>query len=128
MTDKDKAIQKLLDQGKKTKAADADEAAYRTLYAALSQAPPLNISEGFAERVSAQVTPAPTPTCWLTVLTVGCIAGALLVSGLIVHRIDPRGFWELTTWMLINKELIGFGVSLFVAVQWLDRRLIGRVR
>ena len=128
MTDKDKAIQQLLDQGKQTKSADADEAAYRTLYAALSQSPPLEFSEGFAERVTAQVIPVAPPTPWSTVLMVGCIAAALLASGLIIHRIDPLIFWKLTTWMLLNKEFIGFGVGLLATIQVLDRWLIGRAR
>ncbi len=128
MTDKDKAIQQLLDQGKRTKSADADEAAYRALYAALGQAPPLEFSEGFAERVTAQVIPVTSPTPWSTVLMIGCIAAALLASGLMLHRIDPLVFWKLTSWMLLNKELIGFGVGLFAAIQVLDRWLIGRAR
>ena len=128
MTDKDKAIQQSLDAGKKTKSADADEAAYRTLYAALGQAPPLEFSKGFAERVTAQVVPVASPTPWSTVLMVGCIAVALLASGLMIHRIDPLIFWKLTTWMLRNKEFIGFGVGLYAMIQGLDRWLIGRVR
>ncbi len=126
MTDKDKAIQQLLDQGERTKSADTDEAAYRTLYAALSQAPPLNFSKGFAERVTAQVVPVASPTPWSTVLMIGCITGALLASGLIIYRIDPLVFGRLTTWTLLHKELIGFGVSLYAMIQGLDRWLIGR--
>ena len=127
MTDKDKAIQQLLDQGERTKSADADEAAYRTLYAALGQAPPSAFSEGFAERVAAQVVPVASPTPWSTVLMIACITGALLASGLIIYRIDPLVFGRLTTWMLLHRELIGFGVVLLAMIQGLDRWLIGRV-
>ncbi len=128
MTDKDKAIQQLLDQGKSTKSADADETAYRTLYAALGQTPPLAFSEEFAERVTARVMPTASPTHWSTVLMVGCIAAALLASGLMLHRIDPLVFWKLTSWMLLNKELIGFGVGLYATIQVVDRWLMGRAR
>lgn len=128
MTDKDKAIQQLLDQGIETKSADADEVAYRALYAALSQSPPLEFSERFAERVTAQVIPITPPTPGSTVLMIGCIAVALLASGLVLHRIDPLIFWKLTTWMLLNKELIGFGGGLLATIQVLDRWLIGRLR
>ncbi len=128
MNDKDKAIQHMLDQGERTNSEDTDEVIYSALYAALGQAPPLVLSEGFAGRVAAQIVPNPTSTYWSTVLMIVSIVVALLASGLIIHRIDPLMFWKLTVWILENKAIIGFGVGLFATIQWLDQRLVGRAR
>lgn len=127
-SNKDKIIQEQLDRGQVDRAADPDVAAYRVLYDALRQEPSFSFSGNFAEQVAAQVKPAPSPASWSTGLMVGCIAVALLASGLVIRQIDPLVFSELTSWMLSRKELIGFGVGTLAVIQLMDHWLIHRMR
>lgn len=127
-SDKDKIIQQRLDRREVDSATDPDAAAYRTLYSALGQAPSFCFSDDFAERVAAQVKPAPSPSHWSTGLSIGCILVALLASGLVIHHIDAAVFSKVTIWMLSRKELIGFGVGMLAVIQLMDHWLIHRMR
>ena len=128
MTDQDKAIQQMLDRAEGTLETDPDVTAYRTLYEALAHPPVLHFSDDFADRVVARTQSAAAPARWSAAFMAGCVAVALLASGLAIYRIDPLIFWKLTHWMLVKKELIGFGVGLFAAIQLAERWLLGRAR
>lgn len=125
---RDKIIQEQFDRGAVDDATDPDVAAYRFLYSALRQEPSLNFSDAFAERVADQVKPATSPSRWSTGLMIGCILAALLASGLVIYRIDAVIFSKLTTWMLLHKEFIGFGVGMLAVIQLTDHWLMRNVR
>lgn len=59
MRERDEEIQDALDRGTVRAAADADEAAYRVVFAALDEDPGFALPAGFADAMAARLMPAP---------------------------------------------------------------------
>jgi hypothetical protein len=57
--ERDEEIQDALDRGTARAAADADEAAYQVVFAALGEDPGFTLPAGFADAMAARLMPAP---------------------------------------------------------------------
>ncbi|HEU4883717.1 MAG TPA: hypothetical protein VFT45_15775, partial [Longimicrobium sp.] len=101
MRERDEEIQDALDRGAARAAADADEAAYQLVFAALGEDPGFALPAGFADAMAARLMPAPVraspferyvlPVLMLAACALG-LPAAVAALGLALKRaVGPMG-------------------------------------
>ncbi len=125
---KDEKIQRRLDNGEEVSTTDLDAMTYQALYKVLHQASPFRLSNDFAERVTAQINVATTPTPQSVGVTVACVLITLFTCGLALYFVDTLVLMKIASWITHYKELVGFCVVMFTLIQTTDYWLLRNTR
>jgi hypothetical protein len=124
---KDEELQKSLELGQIPQGDDLDLSAYRAVFKALEKAPESGLSKNFADKIVAKVIAKRKKSESRDFFWFGVGIFCLVITFIIVFAIAaPKLHLGFLRDMSGYSGLLVFGVVFLLALNWLDKKMVGQ--
>jgi hypothetical protein len=123
----DEEIQRNFESGDTSRLSEADQAAYRVVFGAISKEPLAKISDSFAERVVKKIITqkkreARRDFMWLSFGIIFLLVGLIVTAGLAGLRFELGFLKEMSGY----AGVFIFGIAIIIAFSWIEKKTLSK--